>query len=246
MKRNLICLALALCAFTSARADELIIPPVDYPTLPATGASADAFVPTGWRLEFDTRGDLDRDGREDLVLVLRMNDPANIVKNEGLGAQAFDTNPRMLMVAFAGAGGYRRVLEDHALIPRPDNPVMDDYLDGGDAVVVRRGALTVRLHLWASAGSWFTGNTSLTFRHQDGCFRLIGHDSFGLHRASLEATTTSINYLSGKVEFLRENYQEDAPPERKAGRVPKRELPCLETIGDGIGFETGVHSPFDG
>ncbi len=246
MKRNLLCFALACGVCASARADEMIIPPVDYPLLPEVGATAAVFVPPGWRLEFDARGDLNRDRRDDLLLVLRMNDPANIVKNDGLGPPEFDTNPRMLMVAFATDDGYRRALEDHALIPRAENPVMDDYLDAGEAISIERGAFTVRLQLWASAGSWYTGNTSLTFRYREGCFRLIGYDTSSVHRASLEAASTSINYLTGKAVFSKENYQEDAPPVRRTARVPKRALPCIETIGDGFGFDAGLRSPFDG
>lgn len=246
MTRNFACFALACALCTSAYADELVIPPVEYPTLPVKGATAQAFVPSGWRLEYDVPGDLNRDGRDDRVLVLRMDDPANIVNNDGLGQPAFDTNPRMLVVVFAEDGGYRRVLEDHALIPRPDSPVMDDYLDGGDAVAVRRGAFKVRLHVWSSAGSWETGNTALTFRHRDGCFRLIGYDTLSVNRASLEALSTSIDYLTGRAVFSKENYQEDAPPVQKTARVPKRPLPCLEAIGDGFGFEPGVQSLFGG
>jgi hypothetical protein len=54
-----------------AIAHALDIPPVDYPTLPATAADADGFVPRGWRIEQRLDGDLNADRRADLVLVLR-------------------------------------------------------------------------------------------------------------------------------------------------------------------------------
>lgn len=70
-----------------------------------------------------SQGDLNGDGVSDLLLVLRMNDPKNVVKNDGLGPDELDTNPRMLVVAFAdNSKKYRLVVADHTLIPRHTNP----------------------------------------------------------------------------------------------------------------------------
>ena len=237
--------ALALLALGLAPAAQAQdVPDVDYPRLPAQGAAIDAFVPAGWALEQRDEGDLDKDGRADVVMVLRMLSPANVIANDGLGADRFDTNPRMLVVLFAGEGGYRLVLQDHALIPRPDNPVMDDYLDGDDAVTVRRGAFTVSLRSWASAGSWYTSATTFTFRHQDGCFRLIGYDQAWLHRATGETGSTSLNFAAGKGVFEQGTMESDAPLASKTVTIPPRPLPCLQDIGNGFEFDPGVPSPF--
>lgn len=223
--------------------DESPYPEVTYPGLPTQGATIVDFVPKGWRIELQSKGDLDKDARDDVVLVLRMDDQANIVENEGLGASEFDTNPRLLAVLLAGDAGYRLALQDHALIPRPDNPVMDDYLDGEDAVTVRRGAFTVRLHSWASAGSWYTGSTTFTFRQQDGCFRLIGYDSSWLHRGSGETSNTSLNLAAGKAVFETGSMESDIPQARKVLTIARRELPCLEQVGNGFDYDPGVKSP---
>ncbi len=238
--------AFCLCGSAMAQ-DDTEYPDVRYPRLPDTGATLQAFVPDGWEIESQDAGDLNKDTRDDVVLVLRMQDPANVVQNEGLGASEFDTNPRLLAVLFAeAAGGYRLVVQDHTLIPRPDNPVMDDYLDGDDAVTVRRGAFTVRLHSWASAGSWYTSNTTFTFRHQDGCFRLIGHDSTWMHRASGETGSTSLNLAAGKGVFEEGTMESDTPTRTKTVAIPRGALPCLEDIGNGFEFDPGVKSPFAG
>lgn len=223
--------------------DESPYPDVTYPQLPASGAAIADFVPKGWRVEQQPEGDLDKDGRDDVVLVLRMDDPANIVENEGLGPERFDTNPRLLAVLLADGAGYRLALQDHSLIPRPDNPVMDDYL-GGDGVSVRRGAFTVALHSWASAGTWYTSSTTFTFRHQDGCFRLIGHDYDGMHRGSGETWNTSLNFAAGKAVFEHGSMASDVPLERKTQAVPRRAMPCLQDIGNGFDYDSGVKSPF--
>lgn len=233
-------LTMCLLPCAAIAQDESGYPEVRYPTLPASGATVDAFVPNGWRIEQQPRGDLNKDGREDVVLVLRMQDRANIVENDGLGPDEFDTNPRMLAVLFADTVGYRLAVEDHALIPRPDNPVMDDYLGGGDAVQVRRGGFSVSLHAWASAGSWSTSNTTFTFRHQDGCFRLIGYDHGGLHRGSGETNSVSINYSTHKAVLETGSTESDVPLTSKTVAVPRGRLTCLQDVGNGFEFDPGV------
>ena len=232
-----------LPAVASAQQGDDGIPDVVYPVLPASGAAAEAFVPPGWRLEYRADGDLNKDGKPDAVLVLRDDDPANIIDNDGLGPDRFDTNPRMLVVLFAQSSGYSVALEDHTLIPRADNPVMDDYLEGEEAVQVRRGAFTVGLHSWASAGTWYTSGTTFTFRHQNGCFRLIGYDSTEAHRASGETTDTSVNYVTGKATVEYGNFSSDDPAENVVARVKSKTLPCLQDIGSGFDFDPGIEAP---
>ena len=219
------------------------VPEVNYPVLPATATSAQHFVPDEWRLERHHRGDLNTDERDDLVMVLRMGSASNFLRGDLQDEQEIDTNPRMLVVAFAEDGGYWLAFEDHALIPRPENPEMDDYLDGEDAVQVRRGAFSVRLHAWSSAGGWSTSNTTFTFRHQDGCFKLIGYDNTEVHRGSGEIGEVSINYATGKAIFGRGSIESDAPLATQSIAVSKRQSPCLQTIGNGFDFDPGVEPP---
>src|SRR4028119_662896 len=110
-----LCLALLPVAAT---AQEIEVPAVAYPTLPATAATAEGFVPRGWRIDARAQGDLNGDGAADLALVLRGTDPANIVSNQSFGPSNFDTNPRILAVALAErGGGYRLGAQDPRLIP---------------------------------------------------------------------------------------------------------------------------------
>src|SRR5262245_18638321 len=85
---------------SAAAARELQIPEAVYPGLPQRAASADGFVPAGWKLETQVSGDLNRDGIADLVLVLRENNPKNVIEHENLGENPLDTNPRILAIAF--------------------------------------------------------------------------------------------------------------------------------------------------
>jgi hypothetical protein len=157
-----------LCAIAPVRADDgdLVIPPVTYPALARNGPSPEVFVPAGWRIETRLSGDLNGDGRDDIFLVLRANDPRNIIDARGQGGpEKFDTNPRILAVAFANAaGGYDLALENHTLIARTTYPGEQDPLDpngvqeGG--VEIKSGTLRVTL-------GYFSGNMGrkiFTFR----------------------------------------------------------------------------------
>ncbi|TDK26344.1 hypothetical protein E2F46_05220 [Luteimonas aestuarii] len=219
------------------------VPPVQWPAVAERAMSVQGFVPDGWRLEHHVEGRLDDDARPDLLILLRMQDPANIVEHDGLGMSPFDTNPRMLVIALADPdGGYRRALVDRALIPRPESPVMDDVLQDDPAHAIRiadNRAFSVALHSWASAGSWFTSRRSFTFRWQDGCFRLIGLDTFELHRGSGATAEASINYLTGRA-WTRTGSIEDDDGDRQPHRLAKRSMICLEDVGDGLSFQSGL------
>lgn len=131
----------------------LDLPPVQYPTLPAQAANAAGFVAQGWTLESSAEGDLDQDGRADLVLVLRQQEPRNVIEHDGFGPSPCVSNPRILAVAWARQPGYVRAVQNHQLIPRQDNPMMSDPLEDGSASI-QRSTLAVVLLSFASAGSW--------------------------------------------------------------------------------------------
>lgn len=103
---------------TVAQADDL--PPVTYPTIPATAASVNDFVPKGWTIEKQVSGELSGKGLKDIALVIRDQDPHNVTK---IDDSELDTNPRILVVALADPqGGYRLAASNHSLISRLDIP----------------------------------------------------------------------------------------------------------------------------
>lgn len=213
---------------------EDLVPPVAFPAIPAHAQTRAGFVPDGWIVEKESQGDLNGDGVPDWMLVLHMNDPKNVVENSGFGVSELDTNPRMLVVAFAdkAASRYSAALVDHNLIPRHTNPVMDDPLED---VTIVKGTLQVSLVSFMSAGSWYTSQTRFTFRYQYGCFKLIGYDRTETKRNTGETSAVSVNFLTRKVKTTEGNIEDDR--EKVSWKtLPAPDLLCLDAIGDGLDF----------
>lgn len=219
-------------------AHALDLPPVQYPTLPAQAASTAGFVPEGWTLESSIEGDLDQDGRADLVLVLRQQDPRNVIEHDGFGPSPYDSNPRILAVAWSRPAGYVLAVQDHQLIPRPDNPVMSDPLEDG-GVSIQRGTLRVALFSFSSAGSWSMGTTTFTFRWQDAAFALIGYDQNSVMRNSGQATSVSVNFSTRKVRHTEGSIEDDKESVRWQPLRSNRRW-TLQTVGDGWAFDPQV------
>lgn len=234
--RLLLLTPLLLTALT-ASAQELRIPPVDYPVLPARATTAEGFRPSGWRIEEQLSGDLNGDKRDDLVLVLRQQDPRNIVEHDGFGISPLDSNPRMLAIAFAGpAGGYTLAAQNHTLITRHEAPNLSDVFEDGPGVSIVRGTLRTTLYFFSNAGSWSTGSASFTFRWQDGAFALIGYDNSWLMRNSGHTESLSINYATRRVRHTEGSIESDEDSVRWETLTSPRRW-TLETVGDGSAFQ---------
>ena len=192
--------AFGLCWSVSVVAQDLDAPTVVFPELLRQGADATAFVPQGWLLEREIKGDLNADGIDDLVLVLHDNDPANLTKPD-LGMDVpLNTNPRMLAVALAdGEGGYRLALANSTIIPRVIYTNMSDPLSEAGGVSIDRDSLVVAIYYFYSSGGSDTGHMDFRFRYENDDFRLIGYDRTNVNRMSGEIETVSANFLNRKV-----------------------------------------------
>lgn len=229
-------LAALLLTALPAFAQELRIPLVDYPVLPAHATRAEGFVPSGWRIEQQLRGDLNGDKREDLVLVLRQQDPRNIVEHDGFGISPLDSNPRMLAIAWATPDGYSLAAQNHTLITRHEAPNLSDVFEEGAGVSIVRGTLQTTLFFFSNAGSWSTGSASYTFRWQEGAFALIGYDRSSMMRNSGQTESLSIYYSTRRVRHAEGSMESDEDSVRwETLSSPQRWT--LETVGDGSAFE---------
>lgn len=174
--------------------------------LALTGAARPAdpglapFVPRGWVLESVARGDLNHDGRSDAALVLLRDDPALRIKNDGMGEDPIDTNPRRLLVLLGSAAGYRAVASSDSLIPPPGSEesrcLADRMAEGG--VTIKRGTLQVAMQNWLSCGSYGVTNRTYSLRLEGARLRLIGYDRLDFMRSSGEGEELSANFLTGR------------------------------------------------
>ena len=236
MRRTLFCLLLAAAP---ASAEELVIPEVSYPMLQASAVSAAGFTPAGWALEQSVTGDLNADGADDLVMLLRMADAKNIVANTGgMGEDPFDTSPRILAIAFADASvGYRLALQNHSLIARRADPALNDPVDSSDSLSIERGAVNVWLNFFMSAGGWTMFNATFRFRYQNGRFELVGFDKVTTRRNTGDLRIVSINYAAGVAKI------ETGALDSDIGKATERRLPknrkalTIEDVGDGLVFD---------
>ena len=158
------------------------------------------FVPKGWVRESVAKGDINQDGRSDAVLVLRGDDPARRIKNDGMGEDPIDTNPRRLLVLLSSSAGYRAVASSDSLIPPPGSEesrcLADRMAEGG--VTVKRGTLRVAMQNWLSCGSYGVTNRTYILRLEGTRLRLIGYDRLDFMRSSGEGEELSVNFLTGR------------------------------------------------
>ena len=230
-------LSFLLLALSSAAAGQdpgdQEIPPVHYPAIVRTSAAPAGFIPKGWKQVQLAEGDLNRDGKPDFAMVVRMDSDRNRIPPSWNPDTPYDTNPWMLIAGFRTGPGYELAVADHSLIPRHENPNADDEFD---EIKIANGTLKVVMHLFLSAGGWQMGGSAYTFRWQDGGFKLIGFDRDSLMRNSGETEEVSINYLTGKKLLKTGNIGDDAQ-ESKTVTIPKKPLLDLTSIGDGLIFD---------
>ena len=237
MRATVAVIGLLLCGAFGSAAAEPAIPAASYPALVKHALSIEGFVPMEWRIEVQKTGDLNGDGRDDSVLVLRALDVRNVVDMRGEGGpEKFDTNPRILMVAFANAaGGYDLTLENHTLVARTTEPSAQDPLDpngvqaGG--VEIKNGTLQVTLGYFGGD----MGHLTYTFRFEKGGFKLIGYDSIDVERSSGTINQLSVNYSTRRVKRSLGKISNDADKVTWI-TLPAKPLLTMEQVGDGLDF----------
>lgn len=231
--------AALLISPAAAQAQEGGLPPASIPRLAERSADIAGFTPPGFAVEVYAQGDLDGDGDEDVVGVLRGQDPALILDNDGLGEDRLDTNPRILFVAFAEpGGGYRLAAQNSTLIPRREEPVQSDPFEPEGGLNVSGRTIRVKLDYFLSAGGWGMFYATYTFRWQNERLEMIGYDRTDIQRNTGELDEVSINYSTGKAKISKGSIENDERQDRWV-TVPRRRL-SIDEVGDGLMFESGV------
>jgi hypothetical protein len=232
MKAIVTCMAAVWFASQPVCAEEAAINPVSYPKLVNQAATGSDFVPEGWKLEKEITADLNKDGVLDLFLMLKDNDPKNYIVDKAISAKPYDTNPRIIAVAFADpiSKTYKLVAQDHTLIPRSEDPQFPDYMEDGD-VSLSKGTIFIELF---NFGSDFY-RPSFQFRYQNDAFELIGYHEMIVERSSGQTSETSVNFSTGKIEKSAGTISSDTV-KTKTSRLKNIPHFTINSIGDGFSF----------
>lgn len=200
-------------------------------------------IPENWKIISQVSGDLNKDGIEDLVLIIENTDVSNIIKNEGLGAPSLNINPREILVFFKDERNNYMLIEKNAIgFIQSENdeestcladPLM---IDGG--IKISNNILIVHFNYWLSCGSWSVNDASYKFRFQNNSFELIGFDHFSFNRATTEETRTSLNFSTKKKEeTIGLNQSEESKPKTTKSTIKVNQLYKLKNCNENTYFE---------
>ncbi|TDP85715.1 hypothetical protein EV672_10264 [Aquabacterium commune] len=146
-------------------------------------------VPGTYRTVETIRGDLNKDGHEDVVLLVKATDQKMVVTGDD--GKPLDRNRRGLIIAFKKGPSYDVVLSNLQCFSSENE-------DGG---VYFPPELEVRIdkgnfYIGYSHGRY--GHWRYNFRYQNAGFELIGYDSSSHHGPVVERAL-SVNILANKV-----------------------------------------------
>ena len=162
------------------------------------------YVPKNYAFFEAVEGDLNKDGKNDLVLIVKATDPNAWVVNRF--DERVDRNRRG-MIVFLNANGKYQKLTQNLTIFSSENEDGGVYFAPELWFEIKKNVL----HTTYSHGRY--GYWKYTFRVQENDLRLIGYDSADHHGPYVQ-NETSINLITGKVldrENMNKDYDDDKP-----------------------------------
>ena len=222
MKRKSVPLLLVMGLFFALNSNPIAAQKQKKSQLAKEGRTIEEVVPNGWDIQSAT-GDLNKDGIEDFVLIVRPNDPAHTkTRDDGF---EYNFNPLFLAVYFGSPSGvYKRFKVWHDTVSGRE----DEYTDiTNELSITPKGAIDISVSSWSSMGTAATGGSTYRYRFQSGDFYLIGEESSWLNRMTGEGESTSINYLTGQKEITTGNMIEEKDLKTKKVKIKKEPLRLL-------------------
>lgn len=219
-----ILLLVPCCAAAAAQDDERAL--LDITRMPVEAATVKDFIPPGWSRVEELGGDLDADGRADVVLrLIEQQQP----ESEGGFSGA---NRAFVVLLRTGAGKLRRVgTNDRAQLCDGCAGTLGAVGMDSNQMQIARGVIILN-HLSGARDSY---DVTFRFRYDapSGRVRLIGADTILTDRLAGDGTTESINYLTGVKLTTKTRFDKRLDREVKAStkreRVPARKI-FLEAV----------------
>ena len=210
------------------------IDPVGSPRLPKRATSVAGFIPPGWVIEQQLSGNFNRDGRADALVLLRMAPTAEKQSPTDSSAARLST-PRVIAVLLGIRNGYELSASNGRLVPQVDLNSQEDLMTDSE-LSVRPGGFDLKIGMTAGGSSYLGAALHYRFRHQNGCFRLIGYDRRETHRATLETHDLSVNFLTGAVVLTTGNAQFDTTQSRRE-RLAANPRRCFQDLNSLVDFK---------
>jgi hypothetical protein len=157
------------------------------------------FIPNGFVLFETINGDLNNDGADDCVLIIKGTDMSKIVTDEVRGP--LDQNRRGIIILFNKSGNYELVLKN-------EDCFSSENEDGGVYFAPELGVEIKKSKLYINYGHGRYGYWAYMFRYQNSDFELIGYSSSDNHGPVVDSET-SINF-SSKDKIVKENTNPEA------------------------------------
>ncbi len=156
------------------------------------------FLPSGYIIFEEIFGDLNKDGIEDCVIIIKGTENNKIIQDEYRGE--LDRNRRGIIVLFKRNDGYHLAAKNYDCFSSENE-------DGG---VYYAPELSVKIdqgNLYVNYAHGRYGYWRYTFRFQNSDFELIGYDE-SMSRGPVVIEEISINY-STKTKIIRVNTNEN-------------------------------------
>lgn len=159
-----------------------------YVESPLSPSAVLKYIPEGYSLFEELSGDLNKDGLDDYILIVKGTDKEFIERSQW--GEIVDRNHRGIIVVLNKGNHYEKVV---------DNPTcfLSEVEDGGVyfapelSIEIQRNTLKIN-YLHGRYGSW-----GYTFRYQNNTFEKIGYDSYS-SRGPIGLEKVSINYSTNK------------------------------------------------
>lgn len=154
-----------------------------------SGKDIAAFIPKGYILFEQVSGDLNKDGLEDKILVIKGTDKSKVIQDEYRGT--LDRNRRGIIVLFNKKDHYELAVKNYDCFSS-ENEDGGVYFAPELSVEIKKG------NLYVHYGHGRYGYWEYTFRFKDTDFELIGYDES--NGGPVTHSTTSINFLTKKKQ----------------------------------------------
>lgn len=147
----------------------------------------DDFLPVGYVIFEKVNGDLNNDGIDDCILIIKGTEKKQIIKDKYRGI--LDRNRRGIIVLFKEDENYKAVVENY-------NCFSSENEDGGNYYAPELYVYVEKGNLFVNYGYGRYGYWKYNFKYQVSNFNLIGYDSS--NGGVVIESEMSINFLSKK------------------------------------------------